>query len=90
MKNPRGLSVMDSTMYLCDDGFKIFDVKEWSNVDKNQKSHTTNFDTFDVIAFHHTNKQKVAMVIGKDGFYQFDVTNPEKPKELSKIPVVSQ
>jgi hypothetical protein len=90
MKNPRGLSVMDSTLYLCDDGFKIFDVTEWSNVDKNQKSHITNFDTFDVIAFRHTDTQKVAMVIGKDGFYQFDVTNPEKPKELSKIPVVAQ
>ena len=90
MKNPRGLSILDNTLYLCDDGFKIFDVTEWSSVDKNQKSHTTNFDTFDVIAFRNTDKQKVAMVIGKDGFYQFDVSNPEKPKELSKIPVVSQ
>lgn len=86
MKNPRGLSVLDNTLYLCDDGFKIFDVTNWENVDKNQKSHLTNFDTYDVISYQDT-KQKVAMVIGKDGFYQYDVTNPEKPKELSKIPV---
>lgn len=87
MKNPRGLSVVDNILYLCDDGFKIFDVTKWDNVDKNLKSQISGFDTFDVIAYA-TDKQKVAMVIGKDGFYQYDVTQPESPKELSKIPVV--
>ena len=90
MKNPRGLSILENNLYLCDDGFKIFDVKDWNTVDKNMKSQIANFDTYDVIAFNNTDKQKVAMVIGKDGFYQFDVTNPETPKELSKIPVISQ
>jgi hypothetical protein len=88
MKNPRGLSVMENTLYLCDEGFKIFDVTNSDDVDKKQKAHIANFDTFDVIAFYKTDKQKVAMVIGKDGFYQFDVTIAEQPKELSKIPVV--
>jgi hypothetical protein len=88
MKNPRGLSVMDNTLYLCDDGFKIYDVTNADDVDKKQKAHIQNFDTFDVIAFYKTDKQKVAMVIGKDGFYQYDVSNPAQPKELSKIPVV--
>lgn len=87
MKNPRGLSVLDSTLYLCDDGLKIFDVKDWNTVDKNMKSQIANFDTYDVISYYETTTQKVAMVIGSDGFYQFDVTNPEQPKELSKIPV---
>jgi hypothetical protein len=87
MKNPRGLSVLDNTLYLCDDGFKIYDVTNVQEVDKNLKAHIAGFDTYDVIAYK-TDKQKVAMVIGKDGFYQFDVTNPSVPKELSKIPVV--
>ncbi len=86
MKNPRGLSVLNNTLYLCDDGFKIFDVTNWEDVDKNLKSHTSNFDTYDVISYQD-NKLKVALIIGKDGFYQYDVTNPEKPQELSKIPV---
>ena len=90
MKNPRGLSILDNHLYLCDDGLKIFDVTNASDIDKNQKAQIANFDTYDVISFFNNNgKQKVAMVIGKDGFFQFDVTNPEQPKELSKIAVVS-
>lgn len=87
MKNPRGLSVLDNMLYLCDDGFKIYDVTNAHEVDKNLKAHIAGFDTYDVIAYNN-GKQKVAMVIGKDGFYQFDVTNASVPKELSKIPVV--
>lgn len=88
MKNPRGLSILDNNLYLCDDGLKIFDVTNASDIDKNQKAQIANFDTYDVISFFNNNgKQKVAMVIGKDGFFQFDVTNPEQPKELSKIAV---
>lgn len=89
MKNPRGLSILDNHLYLCDDGLKIFDVTKAEDIDKNQKAQIANFDTYDVISFFNNNgKQKVAMVIGKDGFFQFDVTNPEQPKELSKIAVV--
>jgi hypothetical protein len=87
MKNPRGLSVLDKTLYLCDDGFKIYDVTNANEVDKNLKAHIAGFDTYDVIVYYN-GKQKVAMVIGKDGFYQFDVTSSSQPKELSKIPVV--
>lgn len=87
MKNPKGLSILDNILYLCDDGFKIYDVTNTNDVDKNLKAHIAGFDTYDVIAYNN-GKQKVAMVIGKDGFYQFDVTNASLPKELSKIPVV--
>lgn len=88
MKNPRGLSILDNHLYLCDDGLKVFDVTKDQEIDKNLKAHITNFDTYDVISFINNGKQKVAMVIGKDGFFQFDMTNAEQPKELSKIPVV--
>lgn len=87
MKNPRGLSVLDNILYLCDDGFKIFDASDSNAIDKNLKAHIPNFDTYDVISYYETTSQKVAMVIGADGFYQFDVTNPAQPKELSRIPV---
>ena len=74
-------------LYLCDDGLKIYDVTDKNAVDKNLKSHITGFDTFDVIPYEF-NQKRIIMVIGKDGLFQFDVTDPTKPKELSKISVV--
>jgi hypothetical protein len=84
MVSPKGLSVWDDMLYLCDDGLKIFDVKDKTAVDKNLKAHITGFDTFDVIAYE-LNSRRNLLVIGKDGLFQFDVTDPTKPKELSKI-----
>jgi hypothetical protein len=91
MKQPKGLSILENTLYLCDDGLKIFDVTKWETIDQNLKTHIKGFDAYDVISFSETAnnvKQKVAMVIGADGFTQLDVTNPLLPKELSKIPVL--
>lgn len=86
MKSPKGLSVWDNILYLCDDGLKIYDVTNKTAVDSNLKSHITGFETFDVIPYDFNNKRYI-MVIGKDGLFQFDVTDPTKPKELSKIVV---
>ncbi len=86
MKNPRGLGVWDNSLYLCDDGLKIFDATDKNKVDQNLKAQIKGFDTFDVIPYGFNNK-KYLMVIGADGFYQFDVTDATNPKELSKITV---
>jgi hypothetical protein len=88
MKRPKGLSVLENTLFICDEGLKIYDATKWETIDQNLKSHITGFETYDVISFiENVNnvKQKIAMVIGKDGFIQLDVTNPAAPKELSKI-----
>jgi hypothetical protein len=93
MKQPKGLSILEKTLYLCDDGLKIFDVTNSQTIDQNLKAHIKGFDSYDVISFSenvNNVKQKVAMVIGADGFTQLDVTDPLAPKELSKISVVKQ
>jgi hypothetical protein len=87
MVSPKGLSVWDNILYLCDDGLKIYDVTDKNAVDKNLKAHISGFESFDVIAYELANKRHV-MVIGKGGLIQFDVTDPSKPKQLSKIDVV--
>jgi LVIVD repeat len=87
MKSPKGLSVWNDILYLCDEGLKIYDVKDKMNIDKNLKAHITGFETFDIIPYEVNNRRNV-MVIGSDGLFQFDVTDPTKPKELSKISVV--
>ncbi|MBL7815854.1 MAG: hypothetical protein JNL70_12640 [Saprospiraceae bacterium] len=85
MENPRGLSVWDNTLYLCDAGLKIFDATDKDRVDQNLKTQIKGFDTFDVIPYAYNNNKKYLMVIGADGLYQFDVTDNTKPIQLSKI-----
>lgn len=82
MTRPMGLSVTNDFLYLCDDGLKIFDKTDPLNL--KQKSHLKGLKTYDVIALGAGR----LLVIGEDGFYQYDAVNPEDPKELSRIPVV--
>ncbi len=82
MTHPMGLSVSSDFLYLCDDGLKIFDKTDPLNM--KQKSHIQGIKTYDVIALDAGR----LLVIGEDGFYQYDAANPENPKELSRIPVI--
>ena len=84
MENPHGLSIDFPTLYLCegDKGLKVFDVTDKMEIDKHMISHFKDIDAYDVISLG-----KTLMLIGKDGFYQFDVTDPRNIRELSKIPV---
>lgn len=84
MHRPNGLSVVDGIVYLCEDdeGLKVLNAKNWNKLDL--LSHLKHFTAYDVIALQNT-----AIVIGKNGFYQYDITNPAKLKELSRIPVVN-
>lgn len=81
MKRPFGLAVTNDFLYLCDDGLKIFD--KTNPLDLKEKSHTTGFDAYDVIALSASQ----LLVIGADGFYQFDATDPSNPRQISLIPV---
>ncbi|MCP4442479.1 MAG: hypothetical protein GY810_26535 [Aureispira sp.] len=86
MTNPHGLSVNDNIMYLCDgdDGLKVYDVTDKMNVDKNQLFHDANKPTYDVIV---TPTRNLLLVIGDDGLYQYDRSNPNSLIQLSHIPV---
>jgi len=81
MKKPKGLALSGKYLYLCDDGLKVFDRS--TPTDMKQLSHVKGVDTYDVIALDDTH----LLVIGADGFLQYDVTNPEKPKQISRISV---
>ncbi|HRI61328.1 MAG TPA: hypothetical protein PK228_16425 [Saprospiraceae bacterium] len=81
MKRPFGLAVTNDYLYLCDDGLKIFD--KTNPLDLKEKSHTTGFDAYDIIALGAGQ----LLLIGADGFYQFDASDPENPRQISLIPV---
>ena len=84
MENPHGLSIDQSILYLCegDKGFKIFDVKDRMAIDKHLLSFKKDVGAYDVISLG-----KSVIVVGKDGLYQYDVSDPANVKELSSIPV---
>ena len=81
MKNPKGLSVAGKYLYLCDDGLKIFDKED--PLSMKPLAHITGMKTYDVIALDETH----LLVVGDDGFYQYDVSDPAAPKEISRISV---
>ncbi len=86
MHHPIGLSVVDNTLFLCEDdeGVKVFDVTEWDQIADNQLAHVKGLTAYDVITLPWLN---IALVIGQDGLYQFDISDAKNLKQLSHIPV---
>ncbi len=82
MENPHGLSIDSPTLFLCEGehGLKVFDVTDQMAVDKNLLAQFKDIDAYDVISL-----DKTLLLIGKDGFYQYDATDPKNLKLLSKI-----
>jgi hypothetical protein len=86
MKNPHGLAVRNNILYLCegDYGLKVFDVSDLEDIDGNKLDEYDNMNGYDVISLQND----LLLMIGSDGFYQFDSSDPKNLKQLSHIPVV--
>ena len=85
MDNPHGLSVSDDHLYLCegDFGLKVFETKDLNKIDQNRIEHLKNIHAFDAIALG----QDHLLVIGSDGLYQYDSSDPSDLEEISFISV---
>ena len=85
METPYGLSVRDNNLYLCEgeNGMKTFDVTDKSGFDLPAIGELP-LHAYDVIAIPHTDR---LMIVGNDGFYQYDAINASNPQLLSKIDV---
>lgn len=86
MTNPHGLSVVNDVLYICEgtEGLKVFDASDVNKITQNLLDHERGFNAFDVIVLPHNN---VAMVIGEDGFHQFDASDPTNLRKLSVLKV---
>jgi hypothetical protein len=84
MSNPHGLGIDDNTLFVCDGdaGLKIFDAKDIDAIDANQLAHYSDINAFDVIPLDN-----VLMMIGADGLFQYDYSDPANIKLLSHLPV---
>ena len=58
-------------------------------IDKNLQQYIEDLKAYDVIPMGTVSGKKVLLLIGRDGFYQFDYSNPRNLGLLSRIPVKS-
>lgn len=82
MKSPKGLGIDNGTLFLCDDGLKVYDARNPMTMLAKQLAHYKGMDGYDVIPFEHT-----LMMIADDGIYQYDYTDLKNIKQLSKLPI---
>lgn len=87
MQNPHGLSIDENNLFVCEGehGLKVFDIADPKKLDENRLSHIKNIDAYDVIAL--PNADNVLLLIGEDGFFQYDYSDPENLREISRITV---
>lgn len=82
MFNPFGLGIDNKTLFVCDGkaGLKVYDATDVNKIDQNLLAHYGNIDAYDVIPFND-----VLMLIGEEGIFQFDYSDPKNIKILSQI-----
>jgi len=82
LTSPRGLSKDGNLLFICDgsDGLKIFDATDIMNLQL--LKHIKGFESYDVIT-----NNGVALVVAKDGLYQFSYNNLNNISLLSKIDI---
>ncbi len=83
MQQPAGLGIDFPNLFVCESqyGLKSFDASSATNITLQQ--HIEKIDAYDVIPL----EGKHLLMVGKDGLYQYDTSNPKNLKQLSVIPV---
>jgi hypothetical protein len=83
MSNPHGLAVDDDYLYLCEGkhGLKVFDIKDKAKISANQVGHYQGFHAWDAISLTGHS----LLIIGEDGFRQYDHKDPKDLKLISLI-----
>lgn len=84
MVNPYGLGIDNGTLFICDgtDGLKIYDATDVNKISDKLLAHYKNINAFDIIPH-----QKVAMMIGSDGLFQYDYSDLKNITLLSKLSI---
>jgi len=82
MTNPHGLGIDNGTLFICDgtDGLKVYNASNVNKIKENLLAHYKDMNALDIIPF-----ENIAMVIGVDGLYQYDYSDLQNIKLLSKI-----
>ncbi|MEK6477922.1 hypothetical protein WJR50_10320 [Catalinimonas sp. 4WD22] len=86
MEHPHGLGIDEGTLFICEGefGLKVFDASDREAISENQLAHFDDIHAYDVIPLNN-----VLMLIGDDGLYQYDYSDPTNIELLSIISVPS-
>ena len=86
MDNPHGLGIDNGRLFICegDFGLKVFDASDIHNIGSNLVEHRKDIHAYDVIPLGN-----VLLLIGDDGFYQYDYSDISNLKLLSHIAVAA-
>jgi hypothetical protein len=84
MFNPHGLGIDNKTLFVCDGdaGLKVYDATAPDEILQNQIAHFGDIKTYDVIPVNG-----LLMLIGADGLYQYDYSDPDSLQFISSIPI---
>jgi hypothetical protein len=84
MTNPNGLGIDNGTLFICDgtSGLRVLDASDVTKICESPLARYEGIHALDIIPF-----QNVAMMIGNDGLYQYDYSNPKEIKLLSVLPI---
>ncbi|MFD1553099.1 hypothetical protein DNU06_12275 [Putridiphycobacter roseus] len=82
LKNPHGLGIKNNTLFVCDGsaGLKIYDATEPLTVGDNKVKTYGSIQATDIIVL-----ENIAMLIGDDGLYQYDITDIQNIQKLSQL-----
>lgn len=82
MTNPFGLSKEGSTLFICDGkaGLKIYDAHDVTNLQL--KKLVSGPETYDIVTLGG-----LAILVAKDGLYQYDYSNLNDIRLLSKMTI---
>ncbi|MBX2962782.1 MAG: hypothetical protein KF687_09735 [Cyclobacteriaceae bacterium] len=84
MHNPHGLGIDEPVLFICDGdaGLKIYNATDKLNIDKHLIKHYKDIHAYDVIPFNN-----VLMLIGENGILQYDYSDLNNIRLLSRIQV---
>ncbi len=84
MFNPHGLGIDGNLLFICDGtaGLKIYDRSDPLDIINKKLAHYPDFLTFDVIP-----NDGVLMLVGEDGIYQYNYSNPSNIFQISHLPI---
>lgn len=82
MTKPLGLGIDRNTLFVCDDGLKVYRTDDPQQLMANCLLHAPDIKGYDVIP-----AGEVLIVMAEDGLYQYDYTDLNRITLLSKLPV---
>jgi hypothetical protein len=87
MYNPHGLGIDGDLLFICDGtaGLKIYDRSDPLNIINNKLAHYPDFFTFDVIPM-----DGILMLVGEEGIYQYNYSDPKNIVQISHIPIIRE